>query len=187
MGSVGRRALVAVLLTTTVLTAGVVLDEKKAFAQAAAQVSFDIPAGPLARTLASFGSQSGTQISYDASLAAGKSSPGIRGAATREQALAQILQGSGLGYSFSDAASVVITSGVAATHGSADAGGALVLDTINVTGGSGGFLADGLRRNVDWLRTVSHRCATGFAADCCGRHLHDRLCRLHNLPAGIET
>lgn len=135
MGTAGRRVLVAALLTTTALAASAALDGGKAFAQAAAQMSFDIPAGPLARSLASFGSQSGTQISYDASLAAGKSSPGIRGAATREQALARILQGSGLGYSFSDAASVVITGRVAAAHAPVDADGALVLDMIDVRGG----------------------------------------------------
>lgn len=153
VGTIGRKALVAALLATTALPASIALIEGKALAQAAAQTSFDIPAGTLASVLASFGSQSGTQVSYDASLAAGKTSPGIRGAATREQALAQILQGTGLGYSFSDAASVVITDRVSAAHTPVDADGALVLDTISVTGDRerNAATGSGFQGTPDWV------------------------------------
>lgn len=141
--TIGRKALVAALLATTALPMSISLMEQKAFAQSSAQTSFNVPAGPLSRALAAFGSQSGTQISYDASIAAGKTSPGIRGAATREQALAQILQGSGLSYSFSDSASVVISDRVAAAHAPVAADGSLVLDTIDVNaGGSSSNPAD---------------------------------------------
>jgi hemoglobin/transferrin/lactoferrin receptor protein len=136
IGTIGRKALVAGLLATVAIPASIALIEAKAFAQAAAQTNFNIPAGPLNRALAAYGSQSGTQVSYDASIAAGKTSPGIRGETTREQALAQILQGSGLSYSFSDPASVVITDRVAAAHDvPLAADGSLMLDTINVSGG----------------------------------------------------
>lgn len=139
IGTVGRRALIAALLATTAMQAGAALTGADAFAQqAGAQIAYDIPAGPLGRALAVFGSQSGTQVSYDAALAAGRTSPGLRGSATREQALARILQGSGLAYSFSDPASVVVYDRVPAAHGGpVDAAGATVLGTIDVTGAAG--------------------------------------------------
>lgn len=135
ISTIASKALVAALLATTAMPASIALIETDAFAQASAQTSFNVPAGPLARALATFGSQSGTQVSYDASIASGKTSPGMSGAATREQALAQILQGSGLTYSFSDPASVVITDRISAAHAPVDDDGSFVLDTITVSGG----------------------------------------------------
>ncbi len=135
-GNIGGKALLAVLLATTALPMSVTFIETKAFAAASDQVRFNVPAGPLSRALASFGSQSGTQVSYDASIAVEKSSPGIRQAATREQAIAQILQGTGLSYSFSDPTSVVIIDRVAAAHGEGIAAGdgATLLNTIVLSG-----------------------------------------------------
>ncbi|WP_246788041.1 TonB-dependent receptor [Agrobacterium sp. AGB01] len=146
-GAVSRKAMVTVLLATTALPASIALVRAEAFAQSSSQTNFKIPAGSLSSALAAFGSQSGTQISYDASLAAGKSSPGVQGAATREQALARILEGSGLGYSFADATNVVITDRVAAAHESSAIAtdGSLVLDTINVEGGRGNAVYDPYR------------------------------------------
>ncbi|WP_148203777.1 secretin and TonB N-terminal domain-containing protein [Nitrobacter winogradskyi] len=85
-----------------------------AFAQSAAQTSFNVPAGPLGRVLTAFGRQAGLQVTYLTSIGTGKTSPGISGPATREQALARILQGTGLSYHFTNATTVAISQPAAA-------------------------------------------------------------------------
>ncbi len=131
--SVGRKVMIATLLATTALLVEGARSGSGARAQAGVQTTFNIPAGPLSRALAAFGRQSGTQVSYEAAIANGKTSPGFQGTATREQVIAQLLQGSGLVYSFSDATNVLITRPrpVSATTAS---DGSLLLDTINVEG-----------------------------------------------------
>jgi iron complex outermembrane receptor protein len=129
-----RKVLIAALLATTAVVGNSAVLQSQALAQA--QTSFNIPAGPLNRVLAAFGKQSGIQISYEASIASGKTSPGIQGATTREQAIARILQGSGLIYSFKDARNVLITQPRGQTTGGAMPAGAIVLDTIDVQGAS---------------------------------------------------
>lgn len=117
----GRRsrgaALIGVLMATTALTAVVASGEgaaqtsraddrgamqqpgKTRLAQAApAQRSFDIPAQPLADALTQFGRQSGMQVSVDAGLIRGISSPGVGGSMPPEHALRQLLAGTGIGY-----------------------------------------------------------------------------------------
>ncbi|GGF78376.1 TonB-dependent receptor [Azorhizobium oxalatiphilum] len=137
-GTAGRGALVAALLATTGIAGTVMLPGA---ARAQAQASFNIPAGSLAQALAAFGRQSGTQLSYEAAIVSGKSSPGVQGVVPREQALARILQGSGLTYSFTDSRNVLIRRPVAA--GGADAAGAIALDTVDVQGAGGtvGYVA----------------------------------------------
>ncbi len=131
--TVGRKALVAVLLTATAVAGSGITIRSEAFAQA--QTSFDIPAGPLNQALAVFGRQAELQLSYEASIANGKTSPGFQGVATRMQAIARILQGSGLTFSFKDARNVLITQpGATAGSASAAPAGAVQLDTINVQG-----------------------------------------------------
>ncbi|TDR88893.1 TonB-dependent receptor domain-containing protein [Enterovirga rhinocerotis] len=139
LAGIGRRALVAALLATTALAGGMA-GAGDAYAQA--QTTFDVPAGSLNRALAAFGRQSGTQLSYDASLASGKSSAGFRGQGTRQEAIARILQGSGLSHSFTDARSVLITGPAPAARGGAAANGSILLDTIEVSGRSGVSNAD---------------------------------------------
>jgi outer-membrane receptor for ferric coprogen and ferric-rhodotorulic acid len=125
--NIGRKAMIAALLATTAVCSGVA-----ASTVALAQASYSVPAGPLNRALASFGSQSGTQISYDASIVRDKSTSGVTGTVTREQAIAQLLAGTGLAYSFTDDTSVVISARTAAGNVSAD--GSTVLDTVLVQG-----------------------------------------------------
>src|SRR5690606_31124259 len=136
-GRIGGKMLAAALLATTALPPGIAFMSTGSFAQSRAETTFNIPSGSLSRALAAFGSQSGTQVSYEASIAAGKSSPGIRGAATREQALARILQGSGLVYTFKDPSNVLITDRVSAAHATTPADSSLLLSTINVSGRGG--------------------------------------------------
>lgn len=110
-------ALIGALMATTALTAVVASGEaaaqtsradergavqqpgKTGLAQAApAQRSFDIPAQPLADALTQFGRQSGMQVSVDAGLVRGISSPGVGGSMLPEQALQRLLAGTGIGY-----------------------------------------------------------------------------------------
>ncbi|WP_437879844.1 TonB-dependent siderophore receptor [Pseudomonas sp. LRF_L74] len=60
------------------------------------QVSFAIPAGPLDQVLGQFGRQAGIPVSTNATLTAGKSSPGLQGEFSVEQGFARILGGTGL-------------------------------------------------------------------------------------------
>lgn len=132
--AVGRRlrSLIATLMMTAIVT-GVVTIHDRAWAQSVAQSSFDIPAGPLNRALMAYGRQAGLQVTYLASVAAGKTSPGLSGPATREQAIARILQGTGLSYRFTNATTVAI-SPQATASGAAAGDGSLLLDTIEVQG-----------------------------------------------------
>lgn len=147
-GNIGRKALVATLLTTTAAGGGVM-----ASTAARAQATYSVPAGPLNQTLAAFGSQSGTQISYEAVIAKGRFSSGVAGVATREQAIAKILQGTGLTYSFTDATSVVI-SAPNADGGSVPLDGSTVLQTIQIqalgstTEGTGSYTTGAMSTGV---------------------------------------
>ncbi|MBK0111581.1 MULTISPECIES: TonB-dependent siderophore receptor [unclassified Delftia] len=65
-------------------------------AEAAQRQRYDLPAGPLARTLLAIGQHSGRTLSLDPALASGKQAPAIQGSYTAEQALQAALAGSGL-------------------------------------------------------------------------------------------
>jgi len=99
-------------------------------AQTAVKKSFNIPAGSLSKALAEFGKQSGLQVSYPSELTAGKSSAGASGSMTSAEALAAILGGSGLAYSFANGSTVSIS---AQSDAGATIDGAIALDTINVS------------------------------------------------------
>ncbi len=104
------------------------------FAQEA--ISYAIPAGPLDNAIARFGAASGLQVLYTSAVTAGLQSPGVSGTLPPEEALAQLLAGSGLSYRFNGPNSVTLI-GADAQAGAADAPaeGGTVLDTIVVTGG----------------------------------------------------
>ncbi|MGV6873099.1 TonB-dependent siderophore receptor [Pseudochelatococcus sp. B33] len=123
----------AALLATAAIAAGAVVTGRVASAQSAAQTSFNVPSGPLSRALTTFGRQAGLQVTYLAATTAGKTSPGISGPATAEQALARILQGTGLVYAFTNATTVAISQ-PRADAGSVAPDGSLALDTITVEG-----------------------------------------------------
>jgi len=150
--TISRKALVAALLATTTIAGSIAIATA---ASAQVQTTFNIPGGPLSQVLAAFGRQSGTQISYDSAIASGKTSPGMQGAASREQALRRILQGSGLVYSLSDARNVLITQPISTTVGSGSipADGSLLLDPIDVNGGGDRNAASGsgFQGTPDWV------------------------------------
>ncbi|CAK7258103.1 MULTISPECIES: TonB-dependent siderophore receptor [unclassified Shinella] len=129
LAGAGRKALVATMLATAAFSADMFMGVP-AFAQAQ---SYAIPAGPLAGALAAFGRQSGTQIAYEASIARGKTSPGLSGTASREEAIARLLAGTGLRYSFTDPSSILITL-AAGDVGGLPADGATPLERITVDG-----------------------------------------------------
>ncbi|NPD17299.1 TonB-dependent receptor [Xinfangfangia sp. D13-10-4-6] len=103
--------------------------------EAAKEVSFAVPAGPLGQALVVWGRQAGVQISYLDAATSGKSTSGLTGALPPEQALSRLLSGSGLSYSFSDARSVVIF-GRSAEETGADPASGVNLGTIVLGGGA---------------------------------------------------
>ncbi|MCA1323671.1 TonB-dependent siderophore receptor [Herbaspirillum sp. alder98] len=64
--------------------------------QPSAPRSYSIPAGPLNAVIARFSAESGVYVAADGALTAGKTSPGLQGALTAQEALARLLSGSGL-------------------------------------------------------------------------------------------
>ncbi len=92
-----HRNVLAVALGTAVLA----LAPHAGYAQQAQSdvlQQFDIAAGPLATVLSRFGEQSGLQIVYTPELVAGKQSKGVTGARSAADALAGLLEGSGLAW-----------------------------------------------------------------------------------------
>lgn len=131
-GGLKSSTLAASLLMSTAIGFSLAALPRDAIAQA--QTSFNVPAGPLNRALMAFGRQSGAQVTYLASIAVGKTSPGFSGSGTREQALARILEGSGLVYSFPNATTVAISAPASGETDSVAPDGSTVLRTIQVDG-----------------------------------------------------
>lgn len=96
-------------------------------AQAARPATFNVPSQPLAQALTAFGQQAGVQIVVNNAAVAGKTSTAIGGSMTVEQALTQLLAGTGVGFRFTSANTVTIS-------GAPDASGALQLDPVQVQG-----------------------------------------------------
>lgn len=91
-----------------------------------------IPGGALGTAITRFGDSAGLQILYPANLVRNKKTNGISGQFTPQQALDRLLDGTGLGYRFTDPNTVTITEPAAADGGVA-ADGSILLDTISVT------------------------------------------------------
>ncbi len=92
----------------------------------APDVTFDIPAQPLADALALFGRQSGMQVSVDAALIRSKQSRGVSGKMTPEQALRQLLSGTGIIFRLTDGDTALLES--------VESGDRLTLGTVSVEG-----------------------------------------------------
>ncbi|QUS39824.1 TonB-dependent receptor [Tardiphaga alba] len=123
------------LLTTASAHAVIVAMPTAAQAQVAVrQTQFNIPAGSMTTALAAFGRQSGLQVTYLPQIASGKQSSGVSGQISADAALAQLLQGSGLNYSFSNARTVAISVPGGASNAAMNTAGAITLDTIEVSG-----------------------------------------------------
>jgi len=98
-------------------------------AAAPAARDYDIPAGPLDQTLNAFAERAGLVLAVDGALTAGKTSPGVQGSYTPEEALRRLLAGTGLGYRFTGADTVTLAR--AAIEGEQ---GPLQLETVTVLG-----------------------------------------------------
>ncbi|MEM6973844.1 MAG: TonB-dependent receptor [Pseudomonadota bacterium] len=95
---------------------------------------FTVPAGPLNTALIEFGAESGVQFVYDSEIAAGRISGGVSGTLSAEEALVEVLDGTGLTYRFTSADTVTIQP--LAVPGGGAAGvdqGTMLLDPIIVT------------------------------------------------------
>jgi len=136
-GASCRAGIAASLLGVSVCLAGIGATWFEAQAQTAAKRDFNIPAGSLSAAIAAFGKQSGLQVSYPSELTAGKTSAGISGSMSNADALSAILAGSDLTYSFANATTVSISGPQGGAGATVE--GAIALDTIDVSGGAGGF------------------------------------------------
>lgn len=103
-----------------------------AHAQTANAASYSIRAQGLGSALASFADKAGLKLLFPSHLAAGRSSAGLNGSFTREQALSALLAGTGLSYSFTSASTVTIFDPRGEAGASLD-GDAIQLETIDVT------------------------------------------------------
>ncbi|MGU3495733.1 TonB-dependent receptor domain-containing protein [Xanthobacteraceae bacterium A53D] len=115
---------------------GIVLAQTAAQSQPAVR-HYAVPAGALAPALNRFAEASQIQLIYNGAVTRGLQTGGLNGAFTPQQALAQLLAGSGLTYRFTSPGVVTISGA-----GSADAAplpddGSLLLDIIDVSGRSG--------------------------------------------------
>lgn len=123
------------LLSTVILAGGTVAPFHAALAQqTSGAVAFSVPAGPLGQALIIWGRQAGVQISYLDAATQGKSTQGIAGTLSPEQALARLLAGSGLDYAFTARGSVTI-SAVPQTQAIGGVEGAVQLSDILLQGG----------------------------------------------------
>lgn len=96
-------------------------------AQTGRTAAFSIPSQPLGQALTAFGQQAGVQVGISAPAVAGKTSTAVSGVMTVEQALQQLLSGTGVGYRFTSPNVVTVSGGP-------DASGAVQLDPVQVQG-----------------------------------------------------
>ncbi|MEO1774031.1 MAG: TonB-dependent receptor [Pseudomonadota bacterium] len=126
----GRHAAIA-LVAGALPFAVTAMDPPRAAAQALGERVYTIPAGPLEDRLNRFAREAGITLSYDPALAEGRTAQALDGAFTTEDALAQLLAGTGLRHSFAGTNAVTIQQ--AQADSGSDAGGAIRMNEITVT------------------------------------------------------
>ncbi|WP_159994353.1 TonB-dependent siderophore receptor, partial [Roseomonas sp. 18066] len=115
--------------------AGAAVAPGQAMAQEAAR-DIDIPAGPLPLALNRLAAQAQIHIGFESAAVAGRQTPGLAGRYTPRQALAALLEGTGLAFDFADARTATVRAGPLQPIGS----DGLVLEPVQVDGGSGGVI-----------------------------------------------
>ncbi len=85
------------------------------------QITFNIPAQPLAQALESYGNVTGWEVLYNSNLAVGRHSHAVQGSFTPEAALGSLLVGTGLAGRYTDERSVVLVPNPAALPSAAGA------------------------------------------------------------------
>lgn len=124
------RKTLRVLLLATI--AGVAVQGRAVHAQPAAAGElrqYDIPAQPLSSALTDFASRAGIQLLYSSDMTANLRSPGASGRLSVDQALPQLLAGTGLTWRYTDAGTVTLLPAPAV---SGDGGGAIQLPEVTV-------------------------------------------------------
>ncbi|MEI3852774.1 MULTISPECIES: TonB-dependent receptor [unclassified Ensifer] len=96
--------------------------------------TFNIPSQPLARALNAFGRQSGQQVTLAAATSEGIRSTAVNGTLEPQQALAQLLSGTGISYRVSGGTALIGSATAAGSGDGVDASGATVLDPISAFG-----------------------------------------------------
>lgn len=110
-----RLASSILLACSSLLTAAPAAWAAETAAEQNEQLSFDIPAQSLDDALSAYGITSGAQVLYDAGLTQGLSSQPVNGRMDRQQALQQLLTGTGLNYRFTGVRTVTLQTGVPAS------------------------------------------------------------------------
>jgi outer membrane receptor for ferric coprogen and ferric-rhodotorulic acid len=90
------RAVRIALLSMTLAAGHAAINAAAAEAPAAAQQAYQLPAGPLGRTLSGVAVGAGVALSFDPALTAGLNSAALQGSYTPRAALERLLEGSGL-------------------------------------------------------------------------------------------
>lgn len=126
-------ALAAALLAAT---SGVSISAAQAQQQAAqGQFNFDIPAKPVTLAVNDIGRVSGLSVVFRENRPISATGNPVRGSMTAKQALATLLSGTGLGYSFSNPTTVQVFQMAAESNDSpVSAEGATMLDPITIYG-----------------------------------------------------
>ncbi|WP_288200124.1 TonB-dependent receptor [uncultured Pleomorphomonas sp.] len=121
----------------------------------AATRQFSIPAQPLTDALGQFGRQSGLQVAFPAEVAQGLSANAVVGTFTPRDALARLLQGTGVSWRITAQGAVIVGGQTtdASDDGAVTADGSLLLDTITVTGQSerAASSGSGYQGTPDWV------------------------------------
>ena len=95
--SIRRRRAISMAVLAGTLTAGAVHGQgAPAAAAVQARQVYDIPPGPLGKTIASFALASGISLAFEPSWTDGLQSPGVSGDLSRAEAARRVLAGSGL-------------------------------------------------------------------------------------------
>jgi iron complex outermembrane receptor protein len=138
-GATGSRVAKAALAGISLLAFNTALhaqtgNPQSAAVQPAGVVNVSVPAGPLESGLLGLGRQTNLRMVYPSNLTAGKRTAGVSGRITPQQAVTQILAGTGLRAAFTSANTVQVYDPSAPVAGGALPPGAIPLDTIDVQG-----------------------------------------------------
>lgn len=105
----------------------------RAAAATTSTLAFNIAPQSLNTAVLAFADRAGLQVFYDADRLRGLRSSGVQGTYSREQAIAQLLQGTGVSYRFTDATTVSLIT-AAMSDSAVNADGTTTLDTITISG-----------------------------------------------------
>ncbi|CAI8757493.1 TonB-dependent siderophore receptor [Pseudomonas serbica] len=124
-----------------------------ALPQAFAADAIRIPAQPLGQALSQLGQQTSLQVFFSPELVAGKQAPAVEGNIAPEEALRQLLQGSGLQYQIDEGSVTLLPAPAAAANGPLELG----VTDIKVVGDWLGDADAAVVQNHPGARTVIRR------------------------------